>query len=395
MIAIGDELISGQRLDTNSQWLSQQLGNLGIDVRFHTSVGDDLEDHVAVIQQAISRVDILLLTGGLGPTADDLTRLAIARATNLELNVVESEIQRIEQIFSRSGRTMPPRNRLQAYFPTGAKIVPNPEGTAAGIDLMIRNEPNRKVRIIALPGVPAEMKQMWHQTVETELKRFTQSESFYFFHTLHCFGAGESSIEMMLPDLVQRGRDPKVGITASHATITLRVSTRDRTLGNCQQKIQPTLDTIRKCLGDLIFGENGETLGDVVARQLNEKNLSLAIADAGLNGEVERQLSNQPVSPSVLKGYKVLHGLDHNYPLPSIAQQIREQYEADFGLAIGWVDRDHESVANGKSCFSVAIVGPDTCDEQTHQYWGHSTWRDERAGKQVLNQFRLFLQRKT
>jgi len=400
VISIGDEIVSGQRLDTNSQWISQKLADIGITVCFHSSVGDDLADHIEVLQHAMSRADIVVMTGGLGPTADDLTRQAIANAVGAPLKMVPTELQRIETIFRQAGRIMPPTNQLQAFFPDGSVIIPNPEGTAGGIDLTV-NLKDRVVNMIALPGVPAEMKQMWSESVDQRLKEVTQTASTFHFHTLHCFGAGESTIEGMLPNLIQRGRDPKVGITASHATISLRVSTRGDSLADCREKMQPTIDLIRNHLQDLVFGENQETLADVVLKMLEQRDLTLAVADIGLNGEVETQLqkslSDRATSDSPLldrlKGYQVVHGLDSDNSLEKIAQQIRQQFQTDVGLAIGWIDRDQWRIENGQSNFQVSIVDQQHSCTESHRYWGHSQWRDERAGKQVLNQLRLFLKR--
>src|SRR5262245_42088566 len=151
IIAIGDELTSGQRLDTNSQWLSQRLGELGIPVAFHTTIGDDLETNIAAFRTAIGRADLVVATGGLGPTADDLTREAIAAAAGLELIEDTAALAHIRALFARRGRPMPERNVLQAQFPRGSGMVPNPHGTAPGIDLSIARECCPPCRVFALP----------------------------------------------------------------------------------------------------------------------------------------------------------------------------------------------------------------------------------------------------
>ena len=137
IISIGDELTSGQRLDTNSQWLSQRLGELGIPVVFHTTVADDLDANIEVFRTAIGRADIVVSTGGLGPTADDLTRDAIAAAAGVELVEDAAAMEHIKNLFARRKREMPERNKLQALFPRGSQVIPNPEGTAPGIDFTI------------------------------------------------------------------------------------------------------------------------------------------------------------------------------------------------------------------------------------------------------------------
>ena len=132
VISIGDELTSGQRLDTNSQWLSTRLGELGVSVMYHTTVADNLDANIAVFRQAAERADIIVATGGLGPTADDLTRDAIATAVGVELVLDSAALTYIENLFARRGRPMPERNRLQAMFPRGSRVIHNPAGTAPG-----------------------------------------------------------------------------------------------------------------------------------------------------------------------------------------------------------------------------------------------------------------------
>ncbi len=137
IIALGDELTSGQRLDTNSQWLSQQLADLGVQAFLHTTVGDDLEAGTEVFRQAVQREDVILSTGGLGPTADDLTRDCLAQACGVELVRDEAVLEQIRALFARRGREMPERNVVQAMFPRGSRVIANPNGTAPGIDIEV------------------------------------------------------------------------------------------------------------------------------------------------------------------------------------------------------------------------------------------------------------------
>src|SRR5262249_32538010 len=171
IISIGDELTSGQRLDTNSQWLSERLGEIGIPVAFHTTVGDDLENNILVFKTAIDRADIVIATGGLGPTADDLTRDALAAAAGVELYEDGGALDHIRSLFARRKREMPERNKLQAQFPRGSRVVPNPDGTAPGIDLTVPRSCGRGCRVVALPGGPAEMFTVCRETVKPTLGR--------------------------------------------------------------------------------------------------------------------------------------------------------------------------------------------------------------------------------
>ena len=219
VIAIGDELTSGQRLDTNSKWLSQELSNLGIRTVRHTTIGDDLAHNVDALRQAAQRVDIVVCTGGLGPTLDDLTRQAFADAFDAPLELDEDSLEHIRQLFVSRGRDMPERNRAQALFPRGSQTIPNPHGSAPGIDFTSAKD---SCRFFALPGVPAEMTEMWFHTVVPRIESMAANPLGPLrFHAVKVFGIGESDVEVRLPELISRDRIPTVGITVSRATITL------------------------------------------------------------------------------------------------------------------------------------------------------------------------------
>ena len=252
VIAIGDELTTGQRLDTNSQWLSQQLTAMGVHVAFHTTVADELADNVAVFRAAFDRADIVVSTGGLGPTADDLTRDAIARATSTELVRDEASLEHIQNLFASRGRDMPERNRVQADFPEGATPIPNPKGTAPGIDITVDRADGQKCVVFALPGVPAEMHEMWDATVVPRIVQLQPEPRVIRHRRIKCFGVGESALEAMLPDLIRRDRDPRVGITASQATITLRITATASDEAASFAAMEPTAAIIYEKLGNLI-----------------------------------------------------------------------------------------------------------------------------------------------
>ena len=236
IISIGDELTSGQRLDTNSQWLSTRLGELGVQVMYHTTVADDLEANVQVFRQAAQRADLIVATGGLGPTADDLTRDALAAVAGVELVLDEAALAHIESLFARRKRPMPERNRVQAMFPRGSRVIPNPAGTAPGIDIEMPRPGKSPARIFALPGVPAEMHEMWEQTVAPAIAALMGKPRVIRHKQIKCFGVGESDLEQMLPDMIRRGRDPQVGITVHGATITLRITASGDTAEACYER---------------------------------------------------------------------------------------------------------------------------------------------------------------
>ena len=401
VISIGDEMTSGVRVDTNTAWISKRLGEIGIRVAFHSTVGDDLQDNVDVFRIATNRADIIVCTGGLGPTADDLTRHAISKMAAVELVKDDSVLDHIKQMYTRRGRDMPVNNEIQAWFPVGAGVIDNPEGTAPGIDFSGSNSQGNDYRIFALPGVPVEMKQMWEATVEPELKKSFGLDSVIAHHTVHCFGSGESQIETMLPDLIKRGRDPSVGITASAATISLRVSTRGETLEQCQEKMKPTIASIHDSLGELVFGENGQQLEDVVVEALQSKGLSISIVDFGTGGAVAELIKKLDGDGKVLLHSEVASAEAMGDPsddeeaigeaLRKVSENVREKSGADLGLAISEIDRDEDRVSRGKSHHREAICGTGSTTTGVFRFGGHSGWREVRAVKEILNFIRLHL----
>ena len=282
VISVGDELTSGQRLDTNSQWISQRLGEIGVRTARHTTVGDDLAANVDAFRQAALRARFVVISGGLGPTLDDLTREAMAQAFDRTLELHQASLERIEQMFTQRRRPMPERNRLQAYLPSGSEPIVNPHGTAPGVDLSVEIAAGHRCRLFALPGVPAELKQMWSETVEPCIEaELGNPQGPLRYHAIKVYGIGESDVEVKLPTLIARSRMPTVGITVSRATITLRIAGRSHTESDFKQLIAATVEEIQTALGDLIFGEGDDELEHAVSRQLIAQQLTLASVEVG------------------------------------------------------------------------------------------------------------------
>lgn len=253
VISIGDEMTSGARLDTNAQWLSRRLGELGIEVQFHSTVGDTLAHNVDVFKTAASRADFVVATGGLGPTRDDLTRQALAEASGQTLEVRQSALDHIASLFAARNYEMPERNQVQALFPAGSLEVFNPQGTAPGVDITIGTQ--RPCRIFALPGVPAEMKQMFDETVAPRILDSSGRRSHIEHSVMKFFGVGESEMERRLGPMIARDRSPRVGITVSSATISLRISAIADSQQQCQKMIAETRTEIMERVGELHFGD--------------------------------------------------------------------------------------------------------------------------------------------
>ena len=389
IISIGDEMTTGQRLDTNGRWISQQLCDLGVEVAFHSTVGDDVADNVEVFRIAGERADIIVMTGGLGPTQDDLTREALAKVTGCELTFHKPTLTHIQSLYKKFGREMPERNKQQAYFPAGSNVIPNPEGTAPGIDLTWNATPTHAARYFCLPGVPAEMFVMFEQSVSPAVQTMTGNDSIIHHHVIRTFGQGESSVEETLGDLTTRGRDPRVGITASRATISLRLTTDGKDRDHCMEKMQPTIDTIYDRLGNLIYGVNEQTIPDVLLALLREQKKTIAIADCGLGGAVwwtlhqaihlEEKLAEMaaPLSGSIVNK-------THTSSLLDVASDVRSQFSSDIGVAIGAIQ-----LVDGNNSFDLVVKSSEFEVTESFTYAGHSDFRHLRAVKQVLNTVRL------
>lgn len=392
IISIGDEMTTGQRLDTNSQWLSQRCCELGLHVAFHTTVGDEAADNLAVFEIARQRADLVIVTGGLGPTADDLTRSCLADLAGLPLERDPQSVIHIESLFKRAKRPMPTSNLVQADFPQGSRVIPNSQGTAPGIDLQLERS-GKRTRFFCLPGVPAEMFEMWHGWVAPEINLMIGDGRQLFMEVINCFGAGESQIESMLPDLINRQRTPRVGITASQATISLRIQARGRDPEEAREQMAPTIQIIEQCLGDLIFGQGDQTLEAVLANQLQAAGVSLAICDFGLHGAVATLLSQVPgLGATVLRGSLALSGQPGGEPQQpeqcwlEQAEEIRNQFGADYGVVISPLKPVEE-----RAIYVVTLVGPERCAQQEFIHAGHTSLRLNRSLKQVLNFLRLQL----
>jgi nicotinamide-nucleotide amidase len=396
VMAIGDELTSGQRLDTNSQWLSLRLGELGVPVAFHTTVGDDLPALVAAVGIALRRAPLIVITGGLGPTADDLTRQAIATATERPLELRPEVLQVIESRFANRGLPMPPQNRLQAMFPHGSRVIPNPHGTAPGIDLTWSGQGSAS-RLFAVPGVPAEMIEMWLQTVRTQIETLIGSRQLLYHHRVKCFGVGESQLESMLPDMINRQRDPRVGITVHQATITLRITASGPDEEFCRRHMQPTLAAIHAALGDLVFGQEDEELEDVVLRLLTEHDQRLVVCEWGTAGLLAQWLAAADTSARLHAALVVtdLGALKQLFQSPPpmadptqllhwMAESSRRRFQSDWALAVGPIPDPRDDDPH----LLIGLAGPQGTVVVQRSFRGHPEVLLPRAAKQALDLLR-------
>jgi nicotinamide-nucleotide amidase len=288
IVTVGTEMLLGDLVDTNTAWISQRLAGLGVGIYRHTTVGDNPERLVAALREAASRSDLVVTTGGLGPTSDDLTNACIATLTGREMVEYPEARDHVDRMFQKFGRKPTANNYKQALFPEGTELIPNPVGTAMGA--LVEWE---GTLFATLPGVPPEMKSMFEATLEPLIR--ARSEGSIVSKTLHFAGIGESAVAEKVQEFLD-ATDPTVAPLAGQGRVRLRITTRAATEKEAQEKIAPVEKEMIARLSDYYFGENDETLEGAVGRLLREGGAKLALAESCTGGLLAKRLTDMPGS---------------------------------------------------------------------------------------------------
>ena len=285
ILTIGTEMLLGDLVDTNTAWLSSRLAALGVPVYRHTTVGDNRQRIIAALLEAATRSDLIITTGGLGPTSDDLTNECLGLAAARKMVEYPEARRHVDEMFKRFGRKPTPSNYKQALFPEGSKLVPNPLGTAMGALLELDG-----ALVATFPGVPGEMKRMFEETLEPLIKE--RSDGSIVSRTLWFTGIGESALAEKVQDLLDAS-NPTVAPLAGQGKVRLRVTARAATPKEAEKKIVPVADKILSRLEDYYFGENDETLEGAVGTLLTEKGVTLALAESCTGGLLAKRLTDR------------------------------------------------------------------------------------------------------
>lgn len=286
IISIGNELMSGRIVDSNSAFLSSKLLSVGIETVCTYTVGDNVDMIVEMLGQASSHADVVLTTGGIGPTDDDLTRYGLAAFMGVELEFREDVFREMEQFFARRNISMAETNRIQAYLPAGTKALSNELGTAAG--MMCEYE---GTTFVCLPGVPSEMKKMFADSV---FPMFGDNGVSVVSRRIHCFGTGESRIAEMIGDVMARGRNPLVNCTVRGGIITLEVVAKADDRQEAEKMAADSVRQLREVLGGLVFGMDGETMAEAVGKKLSACSKTIAVAESCTGGLISKMLTDVP-----------------------------------------------------------------------------------------------------
>jgi nicotinamide-nucleotide amidase len=294
IIAVGTELLMGQINNTNARYISARFPDADVYVYYHTVVGDNPKRLSACLETALGRVDVVITTGGLGPTQDDLTKETISNALGLELVPDKDTLDRIHRFFAARGRVPTPNNEKQGYFPAGSKIIRNANGTAPGCIV----EKEGKV-VVMLPGPPWEMEPMFEESVLPFFLRDARSRLYSVY--IRMFGIGESSMEDKIKDLITAQSNPTIAPYAKRGEITLRVTAKYNPADEDPEKIiAPVLEEIKERLGDFIYSYENEELHSRVAHMLIESNCKIAVAESCTGGMLTSMLTDIPGISAVL-----------------------------------------------------------------------------------------------
>lgn len=290
IIAIGNELLNGQRIETNSSWIQTQLLRLGIQTLGVSVVPDEMDRIVASFQDASELADVLIITGGLGPTDDDLTRGALAEFLEKPLELHEDLLGEIERFFIQRGLPMASTNRVQAYLPAGAKVLPNSAGTAPGIYAQKEGK-----HYFCMPGVPSEMKTMYLDYVQPEIASQPGSGT-VLMSKIRCFGMGESVIAEKLGDLMKRGRNPLINSAAHGGEVCLHIVASADDESCAQKMIESDRNLICGLIGQSVYGFDDQTLPEAIGNLLKKKHLTLAVAESCTGGLLAKMITDIPGS---------------------------------------------------------------------------------------------------
>jgi len=403
ILAIGDELTTGQCVDTNSAFLATRLGELGIRTIGHVTIADDRAAIADAFGQAAAQADLIVASGGLGPTADDVTRHALADAMGVELALNEACLTHLETLYAQWGRTVSEANRSQTMLPVGTSPIDNAMGTACGIDARLG-----EVHILCLPGVPHEMRAMFEQEVVT---RLILGDHAIVHRALHTYGCAESDLGATLADLMTADGDVHVGTTASAGVISVRITARGDSVTQADGQADAVANDVRKRLGAAIFGEGDQTLPAVVGALLQQRRQTLATAESCTGGLIGKLMTDISGSSSYFLGGTVAyanevkqqhldvpeallasHGAVSEPVAAAMAEGARKRFDADWAVSTtGSAGPTGGTDEKPVGLVFVGLAGPAGVSVTRHHILGPRDIVRLRTARSALDQLRRAL----
>jgi nicotinamide-nucleotide amidase len=407
IIAVGTELLLGQIANTNARYLSEKLAELGIDVYWHTVVGDNAHRLDEAIGLALSRADLIIFSGGLGPTMDDLTKETVASLLGLALEKNSEWEKHLEERFARLGRQMTDNNRKQALVPGGAVLIENDNGTAPGLWL----ERADKI-LVLLPGPPRELEPMFADKIVPRLIKAGDSQVICS-RVLKVAGLGESAMEEAIADLLKKQSNPTIAPLVKHTEVHLRITAKAASKEEAVKMLTETEDEIRGRLGLAVYGAGEESMADAVAALLFKKKMTLAVAESCTGGLLSHMLTNVPGSSDYfleglvaysnrsktdllnIKGSLLREfGAVSEETARAMAENLRRRAGCDLTMAVtGIAGPTGATDDKPVGLVYIALAGPEGVSCRRFNFWGKRETIKERAAVAGLNMLRLYLAR--
>ena len=406
IIATGTELLLGQTLNTSAHYLTGKLSGLGIEVDYHITVGDNAERIEVSLRQALGRSELVVTTGGLGPTVDDITKELVAKVLGLEMELDQASLKHVEDFFALRKAAMPESNRKQAYFPKGAMILPNPVGTAPGAIITKDGK-----TVVILPGPPFEMQPMFENHVQRELEKIVGPDAERMnVRVLKIFGMGESAIEEVIADLMNKP-NPTMALLAKRAEMHVRLVARSGDAKEARQILDRAEVEIRSRLGDKVFGRDEESMIGIVGKTLRERGLTVATAESCTGGLVGAALTQEPGSSDFYLGGVVSYDNAVKEKMLGVGQQSLEEKGAvspevakemaagararlgtDLALATtGIAGPDGGSDAKPVGLVYIGLATPQGIEAKKFQFYGGRDSVRALTVQAALNWLRLYL----
>ena len=327
VLSIGSELIGGHLTDTNATFLAQELAAQGIELLHVVQVGDDLARLTRTLAAAVDEADLVVCTGGIGPTDDDLTREAICALAGETPRVDEALVAGIREFFAQRGLEMPERNAKQAWVIPCAEVLPNPVGTAPGWLARIDD-----TMIVAMPGVPREMVRMWREQALPRISAHLTGRV-YRSANLRTLGIGESAVSQLLDELTRRPQ-PYVGTYAKDDGVHVRVTASADDPGQAERDLFDTVAEVRRRLGEHFYADDDRSLAQVLLDALRERQLTIGIAESGTGGKFGSMLLSEPSATGVVRGVVAEASDSMAAPAGDLARSARERFSASIGVGI-------------------------------------------------------------
>lgn len=350
---MGTELLFGQIVNTNSVYLSREMNQMGIDVMYHYTVGDNPKRLADLIRHVFLDCDLIITTGGLGPTQDDLTKEIACEVLGDTIVLHPRSMERLKERFERMNRTMSENNLKQAYFPSRAVVFDNDEGTAPGFALT-----ENKKTIICMPGPPREMTAMFQKQVKPFLEK--QSNGTIYYRMIRTFGLGESMMETKLLDLINAQSDPTLATYAKEGECTLRIASKRRTREEAKKAVEEMIEKVRSVIGEYIYSTDDEELYQVVGKMLMDKGISISSAESCTGGLFAKTMTDIPGISAVFDRGLVTYSNQAKIDELGVSAETLNKYgavseETALEMASGLA-----KVSGSDICISITgIAGPD------------------------------------